>query len=259
MPECSRCRGVEFWILGTGQYRCKTCRLTRHPERFYWHLSRLSGYWKGKLLEYFCLGVPAYRLRFHIPLSQKGIQRWYRVLRVWIYQGAVQHIAELSGIIEMDETMFGGRRPGKRGWGAEGKVIVFGIYRRDGQVLTFPVSSRSRDTLMPLVTTHTKPGSPYYTDDYHAYTSLSIHGDHVVITKEKGRPKGRSHINSIEGFWSYAKHWFYQYRGIPKAHFPLYLKEVEWRFNNRHYNLIPLLKKMVKTTLPEKHLVQLWV
>jgi len=28
----------------------------------------------------------------------------------------------------MDETMFGGRRPGKRGWGATGKNIVFGIY-----------------------------------------------------------------------------------------------------------------------------------
>jgi len=28
----------------------------------------------------------------------------------------------------MDETMCSGRRPGKRGWGASGKNIVFGIY-----------------------------------------------------------------------------------------------------------------------------------
>ena len=28
----------------------------------------------------------------------------------------------------MDETMFGGKRPGKRGWGASGKNIVFEIY-----------------------------------------------------------------------------------------------------------------------------------
>jgi len=27
----------------------------------------------------------------------------------------------LSGEIKMDETMFGGRRPGKRGWEATGK------------------------------------------------------------------------------------------------------------------------------------------
>jgi len=38
---------------------------------------------------------------------------------------------------------------------------------------------------------------------------------YLSVSKEKGKPKGRNHINSIEGFWSYAKHWLYQYRGIP--------------------------------------------
>jgi len=32
---------------------------------------------------------------------------------------------------------------------------------------------------------------------------------HIVLPKEAGRPKGRAHINGIEGFWSYAKHWLY--------------------------------------------------
>jgi transposase len=36
-----------------------------------------------------------------------------------------------SGKIEMDETMFGGRKLGKRGWGASGKNIVFRIYQRN--------------------------------------------------------------------------------------------------------------------------------
>ena len=31
-----------------------------------------------------------------------------------------------NGIIEMDESMFGGRRPRKHGWGAGGKVLVLG-------------------------------------------------------------------------------------------------------------------------------------
>lgn len=71
--------------------------------------------------------------------------------------------------------------------------------------------------------------------------------------------KGRSHIISLEGFWSYAKHWLYQYRGILKTHFPLYLKEIEWRYNNRKSNLIPLLRKTLKNTYPDHQLVQLWV
>lgn len=62
---------------------------------------------------------------------------------------------------------------------------------------------------MHLMTQYTKQGSLYYTDDWHAYTFLDIRGNHVVIRKEKGRPKGRDHIHGIEGFWSYAKHWLY--------------------------------------------------
>jgi len=126
----------------------------------------------------------------------------------------------------MDETMFGGRKSGKRGWGASRKHIVFGIYQRNGKVLTFPIYSRALDIMMPYIARYTKSGNLYYTDDWFAYAFLSIRGNHVVILKEKDIPKGRNHINGIEGFWSFAKHWFYQYRGIPQVYFLLYLKEV---------------------------------
>ena len=143
----------------------------------------------------------------------------------------------------MDETMFGGKRPGKRGWGAGGKHMVFGILQRDGIVLTFPITHRGRQDLVPLMIAHTKPGSLYYTDDWHAYTFLPIRGNHVIIKKELGKPKGRDHINGIEGFWSYAKHWLYHYRGVPEKYFHLYLKEVEWRFNHRDENPVTILRK----------------
>jgi len=259
MEKCPRCLGSEFWILGTGQYRCKQCKLTRFPVKTYWQYSQLSPYLKAKLLDYFCLGVPAYRLRFQLNISLKAIQRFYRILRVCIYDHQFKYVDELSGSIEVDETLFGGKRPGKRGWGAEGKILVFGMYKRNGLIVTFPVSSRGRSTLLPLIQTHSKPGSLFYTDDWHAYASLSIHGGHVVVTKKKGVPRGRSHINSIEGFWSYAKHWLYQYRGVHKLYFPLYLKEIEWRFNHRKENLIKKLRSKVKTTTINHELVQFWV
>ena len=37
----------------------------------------------------------------------------------------------LEGEVEMDESYFGGKRKGKRGRGAEGKIPVFGILERD--------------------------------------------------------------------------------------------------------------------------------
>jgi len=155
---------------------------------------------KGRLIEFFCLGVPAYRLRFQVPLNIKTVHRWFRILRETIYTHEVKKLSTLSGEIEMDETMFSGRQPGKHGWGASGKHIVFGIYQRNGKVLTFPISSRAKDSMIPLITRYTKAGSLYYTDDWFAYTFPPIRGNHVVIMKEKGLPKGRDHLNSIEGF-----------------------------------------------------------
>ena len=50
----------------------------------------------------------------------------------------------------------------------------------------------------------------------------------------------KNHINGIEGFWSFAKHILYNYRGFSKYHFPIYLKEIEFRFNHRRQNLFKL-------------------
>ena len=197
------------------------------------------------MVEFFSLGVPAYRLRFQVPYSKPTILRWFRMLREVIYEDSMKDLKPLPGKIEMDETMFGGKRPGKRGWGATAKIIVFGIYQRNAKVLTFPISSRAKETMQPYITRYTKAGSLYYTDDWFAYTFLPVRGNHVVVLKEKGVPRGRDHINGIEGFRSFAKHWLYQYRGISKAYFPLYLKEVEWRFNHRNENLVILLRRLL--------------
>ena len=140
----------------------------------------------------------------------------------------------------------------KRGWGAEGKIIVFGILQRNGLVQLFPVERRRQKEVVKLIRLHTKPGSLYYTDDWKAYASLAVRGDHVVVKKVKGKPKGKDHINGIEGFWSYAKHWLYTYRGVPRKLFHLYLGEVSYRFNHRRESLFPLLRRILMHLQMEK-------
>lgn len=41
---------------------------------------------------------------------------------------------QFGGEVELDESYFGGARKGKRGRGAGGKVVVFGILKRGGKV-----------------------------------------------------------------------------------------------------------------------------
>ena len=85
----------------------------------------------------------------------------------------LKELKKLSGELEIDEALFGGHRKGKRGWGSEGKSLVFGIYQRNGKVITFSVSDRKHETF-PLIKQHTKKGSLYYTDDHTAYAAIEI-------------------------------------------------------------------------------------
>ena len=160
--------------------------------------------------------------------------------------------APFEGALECDESTFGGARKGKRGWGAAGKVLVFGIVKRNGLVKAQPIAARDRVSVMEVIQAQSREGSLYYTDEWQAYATLRMRGEHVTIRKAKGRPVGRDHINGIEGFWSYAKNWLYPYRGVPRNHFHLYLGEICYRFNHRSEDLKPLLISMLKTTTTDK-------
>jgi len=230
--QCPRCEYRLLYYLRDERFGCKRCRykfgeFTRtYLGEFYFSLDTLT-----HLLYLYALGVPAYRIRFYVPLSLATIERSFRIFRQSIYDESLQKLKELkklSGEIEIDEALFGGHRKGsKRGWGAEGKTLVFGIYQRNGKVITFPVSDRKHDTLIPLIKLHTKKGSLYYTDDHTAYATLDLIGKHQIIAHgmEEYVRENTTHINGIEGFWSYAKTWLYHYRDVPRQYFHLYLKK----------------------------------
>jgi transposase len=244
--SCPYCGHHWAWHLNDHRYRCRFCRKS-YTWQTVWHSFRIDERAKCKLLEYFVFGVPAYRLRFRAPVALRTIERFFLTIRktLWMVQYADQDPRE--GAFECDESSFGGYRPGKRGWGAAGKIIVFGILKRNGEVRATPIPSRQKDAVLSLIAQYSSPGSLYYTDEWQAYASLAVRGRHVVVRKERGIPKGRDHINGIEGFWSYAKHWLYQYRGVSKKFFPFYLAELCYRFNHRNEDLYPLILKALQT------------
>jgi len=148
---------------------------------------------------------------------------------------------QLRGEIEIDESYFGGKRKGNRGRGAKNKAIVFGILERKGKVHTVIVQDVSADTLMNEIKNKTKKGSVFYTDGWKSYASLQQYGKHNIIDHDKELVNNHNHINGIEGFWSFAKERFHKYHGISKTNYPLYIKEMEFRFNNRNNNVYKLL------------------
>ncbi len=140
--------------------------------------------------------------------------------------------------VEVDETYVGGKQSGgKRGRGAPGKTIVFGMLERDGDVMTKVVPNVRRNTLHPIIDANVAKMTNVHSDELKSYTGLDKKGyQHKRVNHSVGEyvgPNGES-VNGLENFWRPLK------QGIKGTHIwvsPKYLetyaKEFEYRFNRR--------------------------
>ena len=194
--------------------------------------SRLSIGKQERLIEHFVSGSTARTTASLVNVNKSTAAYYFHRLRE-IIALETQNEALLGGEIEVDESYFGGTRKGKRGRGAAGKVPVFGILKRGGQVYTKVIPDAKSKTLMPIMRDKIKPDSIVYSDCWRGYNVLDVSEfKHYRINHSKIFADQKNHINGIENFWSQAKRHMRKFNGIPAKHFQLFLKECEWRFNN---------------------------
>ena len=212
--------------------------------------SRLSQPKQQRLIELFISGSTARTAAALVDVNRNTAAYYFHRLRQLIYQ-AVEDMTLFSGEIEVDESYFGGRRKGKRGRGAAGKVPVFGILKRGGKVYTKVIPDVRSTTLMRIMEQKIVPDSIVYTDSLQSYNVLDVSDfHHVRVNHSYLFAEGRNHINGIENFWNQAKRHLRKFNGIPREHFGLFLKECEWRFNNPDPKAqLLLLKQLVKENM----------
>ncbi|QEY27032.1 IS1595 family transposase [Neisseria zalophi] len=186
-----------------------------------------------KLLEFFVLEVTARAAANILGIQANSAMLFYRKVRqVIAYHLELEADKVFAGSVELDESYFGGRRKGKRGRGAAGKVAVFGILKRHGKVYTVVVENTKQSTLLPVIKRKIMPDSIVYTDCYKSYDVLDVSEfSHHRINHSQLFVDRHNHINSIENFWNQAKRVLRKYNGIDRKSFPLFLKECEFRFN----------------------------
>ena len=205
----------------------------------YYYRSRISEAKFRQLVRCFALDFTATSTAQLIGVSTRSVNSIYLKIR--------QHVAEaceiaspLKGAVEVDEFYFGARRVrGKRGRGAYGKTIVFGLLKRQGKVYTEIVHDCSKATLQGIIRGHVEPATIIHSDGWRGYDGLVDIGfdKHFRVNHgENEFANGERHINGIESFWSYAKRRLAKFNGIPKHTFYLHLKETEYRFNHRRDN-----------------------
>ena len=182
-------------------------------------------------------------------ISRRSVNAIYALLRLKVQQW-VHKQAPFNGIVEVDESYFGPRRvPGKRGCGASGKTIVFGIFKRNGKVYTEMAPDARKKTLQDIIRGKVALESLIHSDGWRGYNGLVDVGYDTHYRVHHGDDefaRGSAHINGIESFWSYAKRRLSQFNGLPQKKFLRYLKETEFRFNYRNDNLYHMLLKRLR-------------
>ncbi len=250
---CIRCKAYKIYRIVDKRYRCKRCGYTFHDFSGRWinrlRISYKQWLWIIKLFE---LELSARKISHQTGLSYPTALKALHVIRMAILANS-NDAGLLQGEIEMDEAYFGGRRKGNRGRGAFNKVPVFGILERKGVARVEVVKDVRAETLLNLTVKTVRRGSIVYTDKFKSYDTLMFCGyRHLKIDHKKRFSSGKVYINGVEGFWSYAKERLIKHHGVSKGKFPLYLKEMEFRYNNRHHPIFDILVQYLTNLVPDR-------
>jgi transposase-like protein len=215
-------------------------------------------------------GIAAKEIQRNIGGSYKT--SFYIAMRIRI--GMLMKETKLGGMIEMDESYFGGkarrRQPiednqpslstttTKRGRGTN-KVSVAGMVQRKGDVKTKVIEKLTKRNLLYMLQTHAKKENAILiTDGFRSYRELEKYIDRLEINHKKEFSRGVVHVNTIEGFWSYVKNGIKgNFKSISKKYLPFYLVEYEWKFNNRNYRGDEF-EKFLKNALTHEKELEYW-
>ena len=144
--KCVFCGSFHVSKTRRGYVKCGRCKKQKSLKLLRKEIGIITGFYQLQ---------PAYRLATDLGADYQAITRVYHRIREAIYHVAELEAGKLKGEIEIDEAYFGGRRKGRRGRGAAGKSIVFGLLERDGRVYTKVVERVTADELMAHIRKHT--------------------------------------------------------------------------------------------------------
>ena len=235
---CPKCGKEEYRQTKRGLFQCRKCGRqmsitsgtifhgTRKPLTMWfetmWHITSQK-YGANALGLQRILGLGSYHTAW----------KWlHRLRRAMVHSNRDC----LKGTVEVDETLVGGERPGKRGRGAERKAVVMiavedkgGSTKKGiGRIRLSHVADASGDCLLPFIQNNVEKRSEVRTDGWKGYNGLSRKGyGHTIV--------GSKDLKISHMVASLLKRWLLgTYQGaVQFQHLEYYLDEFTFRFNRR--------------------------
>ena len=247
--SCRKCQHSEYWLNNRGIMVCKNCKD---------ELSITSGtiFHRSKLPLVVIFRALWWMVAQKNGVSAVGVQRVlglgsYRTAWVWLHKFRRLMVFpdrnKLSGKIEVDETLVGGKRSGKRGRGAEGKslvVIAVEILEKGtGRVRMSLISDASKKSLKKFINENIETGSNLITDGWKGYTGISKSGYQHEIEDKTKLLDGEEILPNVHRIASLLKRWLLgtHQNYIGEGYLSYYLDEYTFRYNRRKSNSRGLL------------------
>lgn len=239
---CPRCGCVDYYYYGARRlYQCQGCRYqVSVTAGTIFHKTRTSlvkWFWAIFLIARQKSGISARALKKLLRLGsyQTAWSMCHKIRKAMTDRDSNY---KLAGIVEMDESYFGGRKPGSRGRGAKGKSIVAVCVENRGDSPGFAsmkvIDEATSDELAEVAFEKIDPtGTVVKTDGFRAYQYLNSLGFRQKGQKASGKlasvilPWVHTFIGNVK---STIRGIFHSVSG---KHLQRFLDECCYRFNRR--------------------------
>lgn len=242
---CPHCKHNEYWNQTRRRLCCRKCRTK---------ISILSGTLfeqSNKPLVLWFRVIWAMLVQKN-GMSALGLQKLmgfgsYQTAWAWLHKlrtvAVLPDRAKLSGRVEVDETLLGGKHAGKRGRGAAGKILIavaVEVFERGtGRIRLSVIKDATTKSLRTFIESNIESGSELITDGWKSYKNIDGYKHTVIentIETENLLPNVHR-VASLLKRWQLGTHQTY----ITSHKAQNYLEEFTFRYNRRKSNSRGLL------------------
>lgn len=186
-------------------------------------------------------GVSALEIKRQCQISYKSAL--FLMNRIRFAMAPEPDTPKLRGVVEVDETYIGPRKPRFKGTSGRGrgtsKTPVFCAVQRDGGIRRRIIADVTGATLKQAVREEVDNRSHVFSDEYIGYKGLNLEfaGHETVCHATKEYARGKIHTNTAESSHALVKRGIEGiYHNVSREHLHRYLWQFDFLWNNRQMN-----------------------